>query len=135
MEKCQECFDLCARWLRIMLHLQRTSKVLIRLVLLLLLIQFVTPAFAQVGTPDNPIHEKNSYKSQPDTVIAISVFLKETSEEKDEFDGKAHFCLELIDFTSHEVVLKQSHSQILWDTDNTQPPTKPLFKLFCIFLI
>jgi hypothetical protein len=98
-------------------------------------IQFVTPAFAHVGTPDNPIHEKNSYKPQHDSGITISVFLKETSEEKNEFDGKAHFSLELIDFTSHEVVLTQSHSQTLWDTDNAQPPSKPLHKLFCTFLI
>src|SRR6478609_2437369 len=118
-----------------MIHLQRTSKILVRLILFLLLLQFVTPAFARVGTPDNPLQEKNYYKTRPDSGISISVLLKENSEEKREFDFKSHFCLELIDFTCHEIVLKQSHSQIHWVTDKPQPPPKPLHKLFCTFLI
>lgn len=118
-----------------MLHLQRTSKILIRLVLLLLIIQFVTPAFAQVGTPDNPINEKNSYKTQHDSGIAISVFLKESSEEKSEADEKSHLTAALIDFSFHSISLNQLHTNFYSHFCNERLISGPLFKLLCVFLI
>src|SRR5688572_28495828 len=118
-----------------MLHLQRTSKILVRLVLLLLIVQFVTPAFAQVGTPDNPIHEKNAYKTQHDSGIRISVFLKETSEEKSEADEKSHIAAALIDFSFHSVSLKQLHTNYSSHFCNERLTSGPLFKLLCVFLI
>jgi hypothetical protein len=123
------------RWLRIMLHLHRTSKIVIRLVLLLLIVQFVTPAFANVGTEENSIHEKNSYKNQHDSGITVSILLKENSEERDEADEKHQVACEIIDFTFLAVGLTQSHSQILFNTDTPRPVLSPLFKLFCAFLI
>lgn len=108
---------------------------MIRLVLFLLLIQFAAPAYAHVGTTDNSIQEKNSYKSQQEAGITLSVFLKEFSEEKNEEQGKAHASLKLIDFTSREVALTQIHSQILLDHSSAQSASKPLFKLFSVYLI
>ena len=118
-----------------MVHLQGISKALIRLVILLLLVQFVTPAFAHVGTPDNPIHEKNSYKPQHDSGIAISVFLKENSEEKSETDEKSHIAAALIDFSFHTVSLKQLHTNFYSHFCNERLISGPLFKLLCVFLI
>lgn len=118
-----------------MYQLQRISKILIRLTLLLLLLQFVTPTFAHVGIQDNSIHEKNSFKSQQETGIPVSVFLKEISEEQNEVDSKSHVSFELIDFSSHEIVLNQSHAQILSHHGNNQSVSKPRFILFHVFLI
>ena len=118
-----------------MLHLQQLSKILIRLTLLLLLLQFAAPAFAHVGTSDGAIQEKNSYKTQQEPGITVSVFLKETSEEQNESHGKTSFSLKLIDFKCREVVLTQLHSQILCDHGNTQSVATGLFKLHCTFLI
>ena len=118
-----------------MLHLQRTSKVLIRIVLLLLFVQFVTPAFAQVGSPDNAIQQKNSYKTHHDSGITLSVFLKENSEEKSEADEKPHITPALIDFSFHATALKQSHTNTFSHLCNERLISGPLFKLLCVFLI
>lgn len=118
-----------------MLHLQRISKGLIRFVLLLLVIQFVTPAFAQVGSQDSSIQQKASFTTQHDSAIAIAVFLKENTEEKSESDEKTQFTVELIDFSFLSTALKQSHSRFYWDTSNTRLTAQPLFMLHCIFLI
>lgn len=120
-----------------MLYLQRISKVVIRIVILLLLVQFVTPAFAHVGTGDNTGLDKHSssFSAKHESGITVSVFLKENSEEKNEADEKPHFSFELIDFSFVVVALKQSHSHVYWDTDNPQLLSGSLFKLFCVFLI
>ena len=118
-----------------MLHLQRISKGLIRIVLLLLVIQFVTPAFAQLGSPDTSIQQKTSLTSQHDSGIALAVFLKENSEEKTEVDEKSQITVELIDFSFLSIALKQSHSRSYWDTSNLRLTSLPLFTLHCIFLI
>jgi hypothetical protein len=119
-----------------MLNLQRISKTLIRIVLLLLIVQFVTPAFANVGTEDSPTHEKNSYKAQHDSGIIVSVLLKENSEEKSEGEGdEKHITLALIDFSFHTTALKQSHAIISPRVSDERLIPAPLFKLNCVFLI
>ena len=118
-----------------MLHLQRISKVLIRLTLFLLLIQFAAPAFANVGSTDNLIHEKNSLKSHQVSGVTLNILLNENSEENNEAQSKANFNHRLIDFSSHEIVLNQSHAQIFSDHGNNETVPKPLFMLFCVFLI
>lgn len=117
-----------------MLYLKKTSKALIRVILLLLLAQFVAPAFVQVSSQD-PIHEKNSYKPQHDSGIALSVLLKESSEEKSEANQKSHFIQALIDFSFHAIALKQSHTNFYSHFSNERLIPDPLFKLHCVFLI
>ena len=122
-----------------MLQSHQLAKVLMRFVVLLLLIQFVTPAFARV-TPqsDNAVHyEKTTYKNpQHESGITLAVFLKENSEEKNETDNKAPLlAAELIDFTFHNTVLTEHHSRFNWDTTNIHTTHEPLFKLYCLFLI
>jgi hypothetical protein len=118
-----------------MLHLQRTSKVLIRFVLLLLIVQFVTPAFAPVATPDANNNQKLSLTSHHDSAISLAVFLKENSEEKSEEDEKPVFTAELIDFSFLTEVLTQSHSRGHWELGNQRLITQPLFKIHCIYII
>jgi hypothetical protein len=119
-----------------MLHLQRISKILIRIVLLLLIVQFVTPAFANVSTADNATHEKTSYKNQHDSGILVSVLLKENSEEKTEGEGdEKHVTLELLDLSFHTTALKQSHAVIFSRISHERQFPAPLFKLNCVFLI
>lgn len=135
MQNYPESYDLYFTFGYAMLHLQRISKGLIRFVLLLLVIQFVTPVFAQVGSQDSSIQQKASFTTQHDSAIAVAVFLKENTEEKSESDEKTQFTIELIDFSFLSTALKQSHSRFYWDTSNTRLATQPLFKLHCIFLI
>ena len=119
-----------------MIRLQKTTKALMRFVLLLLFIQFVTPAFAQVNVGENTAHEKSTYSNVPhEAGICLSVFLKENSEEKNEADDKVQISsAELIDFTFLSTVLTQHHSRD-WDISNQLLTHEPLFKLNCIFLI
>ncbi len=109
-----------------------------RFVLLLLVLQFVTPAFAQVNTGENSIREKNNWYSvvHHETGICLSILLKENSEEKNEADDKAPILTaELIDFTFLTTVLTQHHSRFDWDVSNLALAHEPLFKLNCNFLI
>jgi hypothetical protein len=118
-----------------MLHLQRISKGLNRFILLLFLIQLVIPAFALAATLDSSIQHKVSFSIRHDSGIAVAVFLKENTEEKNETTEKVNITPELIDFSFLVNALKQSHSPIHWDTHNLRLISEPLFKLFCIFLI
>ena len=135
MQNCIECYDLYPAFGYVMLHLQRTSKGLIRFVLLLLIVQFVTPAFAQVVTQDSNNYQKLSLTSQHNSAISLAVLLKENSEEKSETDEKPLFTDELIDFTFLTEVLTQSHSRDHWDVDNQCFNSHPLFKIHCIYII
>ena len=118
-----------------MFYSQRISKGLNRFVLLLFLIQLVIPAFAQAGTPDSSIPHRVSFTIRHDSGIAVAVFLKENTEEKNEATEKVNTTPELIDFSFLANALKQSHSPIHWGTHNVRLTSEPLFKLFCIFLI
>lgn len=109
-----------------------------RFVVLLLFIQFVTPAFARVTAQDNVVaQEKPGYKTpQHESGITLAVFLKENSEEKNETDNKAPIlAAELIDFTFHNTVLTQYHSRFYWDFHILCTTHQPLFKLYRVFLI
>ena len=120
-----------------MLQLQKTTRALMRFVILLLFMQFVTPAFAQVSTGENTVHEKNTYSNvHHESSIFLSVFLKENSEEKNETNDKSPvLTAELIDFSFLTTVLTQHHSRFDWDVSNLPLTHEPLFKLNCIFLI
>jgi hypothetical protein len=118
-----------------MVHLKYISKALTRFVLLLFLIQFLVPAFVPAAAQDSSIRHKTNYSTQHDSGIAVALYLKENTEEKNESTEKAQVVPELIDFSFLSTVLKQSHSRIHWDTSNLRHNSEPLFKLLCIFLI
>ena len=109
------------------------NKVLVHTVMILLLVQFITPAFAQVVTQGNTIEEKNSYKSQHDQGITVSVFLKENAEEKST-TPKTHIT-PLLDFSFHAIALKQVHENFYSQISNVRPPQGPIFKLIRAFLL
>lgn len=121
-----------------MFQSHQIAKALMRFVIILLLVQFVTPAFARVNAQAEISHlEKNSYKAGHDeSGITISVLLKENSEE----ENKPHefaplLTAELIDFTFHKTVLTQHHSRFYWDAHALHNAHKPLFLLHSVFLI
>lgn len=120
-----------------MLQSHKIAKALMRFVILLLFIQFVTPAFTTVNAQENIAHDKTSIHAQHDNSnIILSVLLKENSEEKNEGDHKAPILTaELIDFSFLNTVLTQYHSRSDWDVSNLRTAQEPLFKLHCIFLI
>jgi hypothetical protein len=110
-------------------------KALMRFVILLLLIQFVTPAFAQDNTSENTVHEKTSIRSQHiSSGICTNVFLN--SEEKSEADDKSPvFTAELIDFTFLTTVLTHFHSRSDWDVSSLPLTHEARFTLNSSFLI
>lgn len=109
-----------------------------RLIVILLLVQFVTPAFARVNTQAEISHrEKNSYKASHDeTGITISLLLKENSEEENKpHDLTPLLTAELIDFTFLTTVLTEHHSRFYWDVHALRHAPEPLFLLHRVFLI
>lgn len=121
-----------------MFQSHQIAKALMRIVIILLLVQFVTPAFARVnGQADIAPHEKTSYKASHDeSGITISVLLKENSEEENKTHEYAPLLTaELIDFTFLTTVLTEHHSRFYWDFHILCTTHQPLFKLHRVFLI
>lgn len=117
-----------------MFLLRRMNKALTHLVMVLLLVQFVTPAFAQVVTQGNTIEEENSFKSHHDSGFTVGVFLKESVEEKNP-DHRSFITLPPFDFSFHASALKQVHENIYSHISNQRLVPGPIFKLIRVFLI
>lgn len=108
-------------------HLFRCNRM--RLVFFILLIQFVTSAFAQANVQEYTAHEKAAYNAQHETGICLDIFCREDSEEKNE-SYKAIATAELADFSFQTSVLTQFHSHS-WDVNGLSFTHNPLFKLNC----
>jgi hypothetical protein len=107
-----------------------------RLVLLLLLVQFLVPSFVPGGSPDEAIERKTTLDTHHDSGISVAVFLKENTEEENKESGeKSQLIIEILDFSFLTSALTLSHSSIHRSETNIGPPTGQLFKLFCVFLI
>ena len=106
-----------------------------RLVLLLLLVQVLVPSFVQAGSQETAIERKTSVDTHHDAGISVAVFLKENTEEENEFDEKFQLTFEILDLSFLSSALTQSHSSLQWTEPNVGPPTGQLLKLYCVFLI
>lgn len=85
---------------------------IMRFVLVLMLFQFIAPAFINVVSQDGESQKGiSTYHAESNTIV-FPLFLKEkeeTEEESSRFDD-AHFdVVPLIDFTDHSFVLTELH--------------------------
>ena len=117
------------------------SRQLMRIVLIALLFQFLSPAFFSVVTQNGSMNEDNHgvVVHTHHSSIVIPQLLKEkdeTEEYKADILDLVDF-FPLIDFTDHSFVLTQLHESKLTpfsfgDRIDHQPP---LFTLYSVFLI
>jgi len=114
-------------------------KQVMRIVLIALLIQFVSPVFLSVITQGtNPIHNIYPSLHAHHCSVVIPQLLKEKDESDSKVDGDATInYVALIDFTDHTSVLTQYHTYkitpfIFRDRFDHHPP---LFTLHGVFII
>lgn len=109
---------------------------LLRLVLLLITIQCVTPVFAKAQSRD--YHRIIAEHKSDHTSLFSAVLFEKMEEEKKSEEEKGRFLtIELLDFSTIRTLLSQAHTpdfhiSLVLDRFDLQPP---LFTLFCVFLI
>lgn len=108
-----------------------------RFVILFLIFSFVSSAVAQGNAQNSSSGKKASYNNaRHESGFCLSVFVKESSEEKNEATDKASVVTtELIDFSLLTTVLTQYHSRTDRDISNLRAKQEQRFKLNCTFLI
>jgi hypothetical protein len=108
-----------------------------RIVLALIVFQFVAPAFLSVVTQGaEPKREISGYHA-PHSSIIVPVLLKEKEETEVKAENFNIGFVPLIDFTDHSLVLTELHETkftpfVYRDRYDDHPP---LFTLYNIFLI
>jgi hypothetical protein len=114
----------------------RIAKNLIRLVLLLITFQCVSPVLAKAESRDSH-HFIVSRKSDHSSIFSSVLFEKMEEEEKNEEEKDRFITIELLDFSTITTLLSQAHTPdthftLLRDRYDRQPR---LFTLFCVYLI
>jgi hypothetical protein len=114
----------------------RIAKSLIRLVLLLITFQCVSPVLAKVESSDSH-HTIVSSKSDHSSIFSSILFEKMEEEEKSEEEKDRFVTIELLDLSKINTLLSQSHTPnthfiFHHDRYDRQPA---LFTLFCVYLI
>lgn len=114
----------------------RTSKYLIRTVLILLSFQFVAPAFVTSANEQEPVHFNSPafQKHAPHTSLDASLFEKEEKEAEEEQDLLVE--AELLDFSSlysDRISASQITYVVQIISEHIQEPA--LLTLLCIFII
>ena len=114
------------------------SNQIVRIALLLVLFQFLSPAFIPVIGQEIPADRTTSFHVQHSSIV-VPLFLKEKEEKEEKEDGEFFFVASsapLLDLTSHTFNLSISHSNKY--SISSQPPgfaPPPLGPLFCTFII
>lgn len=113
----------------------RISRQIVRLGLILMVFQFLAPAFMPVVVQEMPSDKVIAFHAQHSSVIA-PMLLKEKDEKEHEEFFTITSSTPLLDLTSHSFNLAASHaSKQLIVQDDSGLPQEPLFALFCTFLI
>ena len=116
--------------------MSRTCRYMVRMALVLMLFQFLSPAFIPLIVQQIPTEKATAYHAQHSSIIAPT-FLKEKDEKEDGDLDTPNEPAALLDFTSHSFNLAVSHSNKyskFAEEEHVfiQPPR---FALFCILLI
>lgn len=113
----------------------KLSKHIVRVALLVMLFQFVCPAFLSIVVQQIPTDKETSFSVQHTSIIAPMLLKEKDEQEGSEVLVDTKFA-PLLDLSRHSSNLTASHKNKYSDFDEgdglTQPP---LFTMFCSFLI
>ncbi len=108
-----------------------------RLVLVIIIFQFIAPAFISVVAQDTqPSKETSGYHAQHSSII-VPILLKEKEEtEESTSDDFSHVdFIPLIDFTDHSFALTELHETTFTPFVNFYDYQPPLFALHGAYII
>jgi len=113
----------------------RISKQIVRIALLVMLFQFVCPAFISIVVQQIPTSKEVTFSVQHTSIVAPMLLKEKDEQEKEEFLFVSDSAL-LLDFTSHSINLTASHnnkSAGVTEVHSTLHP--PLLTMFCTLQI
>ena len=114
----------------------RSSKILIRLVLILITFQFLSSAFLSTAQDSGASGTHKAFLPQIQKSISPSLFIEKTEEEREgERDKLVSF--ELIDFNFSATIFAEIHTPQFTFVDHEEQfdAHPPLFKLHCVYII
>lgn len=113
----------------------RTSKQIVRIALVMMLFQFLSPAFVPLVVQEIPTDKAIAYSVQHSSIV-VPMLLKEKDEKEDGEFFSVSNSTPLLDLTSHSFNLTASHeSKYSISSDKHKFPQPPLSTLYCTFLI
>lgn len=111
------------------------SKQIVRIALLVMLFQFVCPAFLPIVTQRDAVSKETTVSVQH-TSIVIPMLLKEKDEKENAEFSSDSDAAPLLDLSSHSLNLTAAHdnkhAEVYEEHGVTHPP---LFRMFCTLLI
>ncbi len=115
--------------------MSRTFTYMVRMALVVMLFQFLSPAFIPLIVQEIPTEKATAYHAQHSSIIAPT-FLKEKDEKEDSDLSAPNEPAAILDFISHGLNLAVSHSNKYSKFEEgyvfIQPPR---LDLLCILLI
>jgi len=115
--------------------MSRISRHMVRMALVMMLFQFLSPAFIPMIVQEIPTEKATAYQVKH-TLIVVPTFLKEKDEKEDRGVNTLNESAVILDFTNHSFNLTVSHSDKyskFAEEDAFIPP--PQFALLCTLLI
>ena len=113
----------------------RISKQLVRVALVLMLFQFLSPAFIPLSLQQAPAQKNTSYSVQHNLIV-IPTFLKEKDEKESSEFSPVCESTPILDLSSHSLNLLATHEgKFSALPDQHSFPPSPLITLHCSFLI
>lgn len=113
----------------------RRSRNMIRMAIVLMLFNFLSPAFIPLVVQEIPTEKATAFHAQHSSIVA-PMFLKEKDEKEDSGFSTITEPAPILDFSSHSFNLTVSHSNKCSNSAEevafTQPPRSALF---CTLLI
>jgi len=115
--------------------MSRISKQIVRVALILLLFQFLAPAFLPMVVQEIPADRETAFHPQHNSIV-VPLLLKENDEKEHDDVFTSEGMPPLLDLAAHGVNLIASYQNKLTIVSAPDSyPQRPLFTLFCTFLI
>lgn len=115
--------------------MSRISKQIVRVALILLLFQFLAPAFRPMVIQEIPANRESAFHAHHNSLV-VPQLLKENDEKEHDDVSASEGMLPLLDLAAHSVNLIASHqNKLIIVSAPDGHPWRPLFTLLCTFLI
>jgi len=113
----------------------RTSKYMVRMAIVLMLFQFLSPAFIPLVVQEIPTERPTAFHAQHSSIVA-PMFLKEKDEKEDSEFSTITESAPILDLSRHSFNLAVSHSnKYSKSTEDVAFNQPPRFARFCSLLI
>lgn len=113
----------------------KLSRHIVRMAIVVMLFQFVCPAFISIVVQQIPSSRETCFSVQHTSIVAPMLLKEKDEQESSEFVVETN-CAPLLDLLSHSSNLTATHQDKYSESREEHPLAQPpLFTMFCSFLI